>query len=132
MSAMPIDLTFHDDLKVGTGTYSGTLESTDFAQYLQSWNHERYMSYNELAIIHEVDTAFAELLKHSNQIRGIDLRFEPGRKTALVPAHPSSHHFANFWKAAYESGVAGARELKIFKSLDAARNWVAQSRGEQV
>ncbi len=85
------------------------------------------MSYNELAVIQEVDTAFAELLKHSNQIRGIDLRFEPGRKTALVPMHPGSHQFANFWKAAYESGVAGEREVKIFESVDAATDWVRQA-----
>lgn len=121
---MPIDLTFDDDVKLGTATYQGTIQADDFTQYISRWNQPRYMDYNELVLINEVQTEYGELIKHSNQVRHIDPRFIPNRRTAIVPIHPAGKSFAEFWKAAYESGVSGEREIKIFDSKLAARDWV--------
>lgn len=123
---MPVQLTFDDADKLGVGTYQGLVETTDLQKYLIGWSDSKYMDYNELVTIHDVQTEFAELLKHSNQLRSIDLHFLPGRKSAIVVAHPSAKPFAEFWKTAYETGVAGEREILIFASEEAARTWAAQ------
>jgi hypothetical protein len=123
---MPIHLTFDDASKLGISTYRGEIQTTDLQEYLLAWSHSKYMDYNELVTIHEVQTEFSELLKHSNQLRGIDLHFLPGRKSAIVVAHPSAQPFAEFWKTAYETGVAGEREIKIFTAENDARTWAIQ------